>query len=40
MDDLIPMIKDAMTTPTDGFKIFASPWTVLPDERQQRLGWW
>ncbi len=30
MDDLIPMIKDAMQTSEDGFKIFASPWTAAP----------
>ncbi|WP_353778967.1 glycoside hydrolase family 30 beta sandwich domain-containing protein [Winogradskyella sp. 3972H.M.0a.05] len=30
MDDLIPMIKDAMATSEDGFKIFASPWTAPP----------
>lgn len=30
MDDLIPMIKDAMKTSEDGFKIFASPWTAPP----------
>ena len=30
MGDLIPMIKDAMTTSEDGFKIFASPWTAPP----------
>lgn len=29
-DDLIPMIKDAMTASEDGFKIFASPWTAPP----------
>lgn len=29
-DDLIPMIKDAMKASTDGFKIFASPWTAAP----------
>lgn len=29
-DDLIPMIKDAMTVSEDGFKIFASPWTAAP----------
>ncbi len=28
--DLIPMIKDAMATSEDGFKIFASPWTAPP----------
>ncbi|MEM9679631.1 MAG: glycoside hydrolase family 30 protein [Bacteroidota bacterium] len=30
MDDLIPMIKDAMAISEDGFKIFASPWTAPP----------
>ncbi|MFY0654712.1 MAG: glycoside hydrolase family 30 protein [Cyclobacteriaceae bacterium] len=30
MDDLIPMIKDALNTSEDGFKIFASPWTAPP----------
>ncbi|BAO75021.1 glycoside hydrolase family 30 protein [Winogradskyella sp. PG-2] len=30
MDDLIPMIKDAIATSEDGFKIFASPWTAAP----------
>ncbi|WP_165730709.1 glycoside hydrolase family 30 beta sandwich domain-containing protein [Polaribacter sp. 20A6] len=30
MDDLIPMIKDAMKASKDGFKIFASPWTAAP----------
>lgn len=30
MDDLIPMIKDAMATSEDGFKIFASPWSAAP----------
>ena len=29
-DDLIPMIKDALATSKDGFKIFASPWTAAP----------
>ena len=29
-DDLIPMIKDALATSQDGFKIFASPWTAAP----------
>lgn len=29
-DDLIPMIKDAMATSEEGFKIFASPWTAPP----------
>jgi len=30
MDDLIPMIKEAMATSVDGFKLFASPWTAPP----------
>lgn len=30
MDDLIPMIKDAMQASKDGFKIMASPWTAPP----------
>ncbi len=30
MDDLIPMIKDAMQASQDGFKIFASPWSAAP----------
>ncbi len=30
LDDLIPMIKDAMAISEDGFKIFASPWTAPP----------
>ncbi|NAS32011.1 glycosyl hydrolase family 30 [Flavobacteriaceae bacterium R38] len=30
MDDLIPMIKDAMSVSEDGFKLFASPWTAAP----------
>jgi len=29
-DDLIPFIKEAMAASTDGFKIFASPWTAAP----------
>lgn len=29
-DDLIPMIKDAMTVSKEGFKIIASPWTAPP----------
>jgi len=29
-DDLIPMIKDAMSISKDGFKIVASPWTAPP----------
>ncbi len=30
MDDIIPMIKDAMAISKDGFKIIASPWTAPP----------
>ena len=30
MDDIIPMIKEAMEVSQDGFKIFASPWTAAP----------
>lgn len=30
MDDLIPMIKDAMAASEDGFNIFASPWSAAP----------
>ncbi len=30
IDDLIPMIKEAMATSEDGFKILASPWTAPP----------
>ncbi|WP_452221246.1 glycoside hydrolase family 30 protein [Lacinutrix salivirga] len=29
-DDLIPMIKDAMSISKDGFEIIASPWTAPP----------
>ncbi len=29
-DDLIPLIKDAMSTSNEGFKIIASPWTAPP----------
>ena len=28
MDDIIPMIKDAMAVSEDGFKIISSPWTA------------
>jgi len=40
MDDLIPMIKDAMATSEDGFKLFASPWTAPPwmKDNQQWVG--
>lgn len=30
MDDIIPMIKDAMAISEDGFKIISSPWTAPP----------
>ena len=30
MDDIIPMIKEAMAISTDGFKIISSPWTAPP----------
>ncbi|WP_396602585.1 glycoside hydrolase family 30 beta sandwich domain-containing protein [Algibacter sp. R77976] len=30
MDDLIPMIKDAIEVSEDGFNIFASPWSAAP----------
>mgnify|MGYP001164897428 FL=1 len=30
LDDLIPMIKDAIKISEEGFKIFASPWTAAP----------
>ncbi|MFT5055331.1 MAG: glucosylceramidase [Pseudoalteromonas distincta] len=30
LDDIIPMIKEAMATSTDGFKIISSPWTAPP----------
>lgn len=30
MDDIIPMIKDAMKISEDGFKIISSPWTAPP----------
>ena len=36
MDDLIPMIKDAMAISKDGFKIFASPWTAPPWMKDNR----
>jgi glucosylceramidase len=29
-DDIIPMIRDAITSSKDGFKIIASPWTAPP----------
>lgn len=30
MDDIIPMIKDAMSISADGFKLISSPWTAPP----------
>lgn len=30
MDDIVPMIKDAMAISEDGFKIISSPWTAPP----------
>jgi len=30
LDDIIPMIKDAMDVSKDGFKILSSPWTASP----------
>ncbi len=30
LDDIIPMIKDAMAISKDGFKILSSPWTAPP----------
>jgi glucosylceramidase len=30
LDDIIPMIKDAMNVSKDGFKILSSPWTASP----------
>jgi len=30
LDDLIPMIKDAIAASEDGFNIFGSPWTAAP----------
>lgn len=38
LDDLIPMIKDAMTVSEDGFEIFASPWTAPPWMKDNN-GW-
>jgi len=40
-DDIIPMIKDAMTFSEDGFKIISSPWTAPPwmkDNNDWRAG--
>lgn len=30
MDDVVPLIKEAMAASSEGFKIFASPWTAPP----------
>lgn len=41
MDDIIPMIKDAMAISRDGFRIISSPWTAPPwmkDNRDWRGG--
>ena len=41
MDDLIPLIKEAMAISKDGFKIIASPWTAPPwmkDNKDWRGG--
>lgn len=41
MDDIIPMIKEAMTASKDGFKIISSPWTAPPwmkDNKDWRGG--
>jgi glucosylceramidase len=41
MDDLIPMIKDAMAVSSEGFKIVSSPWTAPPwmkDNKDWRGG--
>jgi len=41
MDDLIPMIKDAMAISKDGFKIISSPWTAplwMKDNNDWRGG--
>ena len=40
-DDLIPMIKEAMASSKDGFKILSSPWTASPwmkDNKDWRGG--
>lgn len=36
--DLIPMIKDAMEVSSEGFKLFASPWTAPPWMKDNK-GW-
>lgn len=40
VDDIIPMIKDAMAISKDGFKIIASPWTAPPwmKDNKQYVG--
>ena len=41
MEDIIPMIKDAMAISKDGFKIISSPWTAPPwmkDNKDWRGG--
>lgn len=41
MDDLIPMIKEAMSVSKEGFKIISSPWTAPPwmkDNKDWRGG--
>ncbi len=41
MDDIIPMIKEAMAISKDGFKIISSPWTAPPwmkDNKDWRGG--
>lgn len=41
MDDIIPMIKDAMAVSSEGFKIISSPWTAPPwmkDNKQWKGG--
>ena len=41
IDDIIPMIKDAMAVSKDGFKIISSPWTAPPwmkDNKDWRGG--
>ena len=40
MDDIIPMIKDALAISREGFKIVASPWTAPPwmKDNQQYVG--
>ena len=38
INDLIPMIKDAINISEDGFKIFASPWTASPWMKEIMIG--